>query len=345
MRPPPSVLLHHVHTTTPQAGDTAAAIGNTGIAVVSTPHVIAQLEEACHRCVRNYFEPGEASVGTRVDVSHVARAYVGEPLQAHATLAQVDGRRLRFEVQATQGGRTIMTGVHERALVRTEKFQGTRNTPVDSPEEIHQQPGSLTPDPIDFYFDYHSPWCYLAAEQISTVASQAGRELRWRPFHLAHLIERIDGRRPLDANPAFVRWFKQDMQDWAAIQGLTLRYHPQFPLRPVRALRASVFAQDQGQADAFVRAVMKGYWCDGKDISDLGEIGRIASAVGLDPAATRDACAAPHYRQCVEDNTAQAIQLGVFGAPTFVVGKQLFWGNDRIPMLARYLAGALSSRN
>ena len=75
------------------------------------------------------------------------------------------------------------------------------------------------------------------------------------------------------------------------------------------------------------------------------QIGRIASAVGLDPAATRDACAAPHYRQCVEDNTAQAIQLGVFGAPTFVVGKQLFWGNDRIPMLARYLAGALSSRN
>mgnify|MGYP002139193585 CR=1 FL=1 len=128
--------LHHVHTTTPQAGDTAAAIGNTGIAVVSTPHVIAQLEEACHRCVRNYFEPGEASVGTRVDVSHVARAYVGEPLQARATLVQVDGRRLRFEVQATQGGRTIMTGVHERALEAPAKpFE-----PEEEPEEKEEQP-------------------------------------------------------------------------------------------------------------------------------------------------------------------------------------------------------------
>jgi 2-hydroxychromene-2-carboxylate isomerase/predicted thioesterase len=332
-----------VHTTTPDETNTAAAIGNTGIAVVSTPHVIALLEEASHRCVRAYFEEGEASVGTRVNVAHLAPAYAGKPVQARATLTQVNGRRLSFDVVAEQAGTVVMTGSHERALVRTEKFQAPLASKASEGSADALQ--SSTPDkPIDFFFDYHSPWCYLAAEQIAGVARDAGRPLRWRPFHLAQLIERIDGRRPLDANAAFVRWFRQDMQDCAAVQGLTLRYHPDFPLRPVRALRASAYAQDQGLAEPFVRAMMKAYWCDGGDISDPGFIGQVAADVGLNVEGIQAACAAPHYKRVIEDNTHTAIEVGIFGAPSFIADGQLFWGNDRIDMLARYLRGGLASR-
>ncbi|MBF23105.1 DsbA family protein [Neopusillimonas maritima] len=326
--------LEAEHRVVPGKAATAEAIGNDGVNVVSTPYVISLLEETSHRAIRDYFPPGHASVGTKVEIRHLAPAFPDTELVGRSKVVKVEGRKIGFEVTAMQGESVIMEGYHERALVNLEKF--------------HLSKPALEPSPalgtIDFYFDYHSPWCYLAALRIEAVAARCGRSVVWKPLHLANLIEQIDGRRPLDANPAFVRWFKQDMQDWANLMGVRIAYHPNFPLRPSRALRASAYAQQQGCAPEFVKAVMKAYWSDNLDISDLQVLGQIGNEVGLESSKVVEAAGSEMFKRVIETNTQEAIARSVFGAPTFIVDDQLFWGNDRIDVMEMFLSGKIVRR-
>jgi 2-hydroxychromene-2-carboxylate isomerase/predicted thioesterase len=322
----PTVLsCSATHRDVPGSDSTAAAIGNTGVVVVSSPYMIGLLEEASHRAVKDFYEPGEATVGTRIDVSHLAPAFPGREIVAQAKLEVNEGRRLKFSVSAYQGDRLIMQGSHERALVRLESF-------------LESEPGVMntTKRPIEFFFDYHSPWCYFAALRMGALAARVAREVVWKPMHLARLIERIDGRRPLDANPAFVQWFKSDMQDWASALGVEVRYHPSFPLRPVRALRATVYAAEQGLAEAFVIGVMRAYWSESKDISDPLQLAEVGKAIGLDAGRVLASIDDPAYKNAVEVNTKEAQDRGVFGAPSFFCDGKLFWGNDRMGQLEEF---------
>lgn len=318
------------YSVVPGLDSTAAAIGNTGVTVVSSPYIVGLLEEASHRAIRDLYEPGEATVGTRLDVSHLAAAYPGRQVDATAQLEAVEGRRVRFSVCAYQDGRPIMRGTHERALVQLDKFlQAAPETPAK-----RESQGS-----IEFFFDYHSPWCYFAALRIGAMAARLDRQVIWKPMHLARLIERIDGRRPLEANSAFVRWFKADMQDWAERLGVTLRYHPDFPLRPARALRATVHADQKGLAEPFVLAVMRAYWSESRDISDPQQLAEIGRAVGLDPAGVLASIDDSTCKGAVEAHTLEAQERGVFGAPSFFCDGELFWGNDRMGQLEEYAQG------
>lgn len=317
-----------LHRVVPGPESTAAAIGNDGVQVVSSPYLVGMLEEASHRAVRDLFESGEATVGTRIDVSHLAPALPGREVLAKAQLQEAQGRRLRFAVSAHQDGRVIMRGVHERALVRLDRFLVPAQN--DTAAKVAQA------SPIEFFFDYHSPWCYFAALRIGAVAHRLNRELVWKPMHLARLIERIEGRRPLEANAAFVRWFKADMQHWAEQLGLELRYHPAFPLRPVRALRATVFAAQQGKAEPFVLAVMQAYWSESHDISDPDQLAALGVTAGLDAHAVRASIDDPVFKGQVEANTQEAQDRGVFGAPSFFCDGKLFWGNDRLEAMEAF---------
>jgi 2-hydroxychromene-2-carboxylate isomerase len=194
------------------------------------------------------------------------------------------------------------------------------------------------PHTVIFWFDFHSPWAYLAANRIDSVVAPYGYAIDWRPLHLANLIDAIGGRRPLEANPAFVRWYQQDLQDWAALQGVVIRHHPSFPLRPSRALRAALYAAERGRACCFVRGVMAAYWTLNRDISDVEVIADIAASCGLDPDAVRSATASNTYKRMLEQNNAAAIAAGVFGVPTMIARGKLFWGNDRLELLERSLA-------
>jgi 2-hydroxychromene-2-carboxylate isomerase/predicted thioesterase len=318
------------HRIVPGADSTAAAIGNTGIEVVSSPYLVGLLEEASHRAVRDLYELGEATVGTRIDVSHLAAAFPGREIQAQARLELVDGRRLRFLVSAYQDGREIMRGTHERVVVQIDRFLQSSKNEAKSP------PSVTSGRPIEFFFDYHSPWCYFASLRIDQIAARVGREVVWKPMHLARLIERIDGRRPLDANAAFVRFFKADLHDWAAQLGVDLRYHPNFPLRPVRALRATAYAIQQGRVEPFVVGIMRAYWTESRDISDLDQLAQIGIAAGLDEQGVRASIEDPAFKATVEENTTQAQARGVFGAPSFFCDDKLFWGNDRLGQLEDY---------
>lgn len=331
-RPPPDLAA--VNSVIPGPDACASAIGNTGVDVVSSPWLVGLLEEASHRVVRDLYDPGEGTVGVQLTLDHLAAALPGREVTAHARLLAVEGRRLRFAVAAFQGGRELMRGTHERVLVELGRFMAAVARDADrtnDPAQNEETPAGRPP--IEFYFDYHSPWCWFASLRIPMLAARARRPVDWRPMHLAKLIDRIDGRRPLEANAAFVRWFKQDMQETARSMGLDLRYHPRFPLRPARALRASVHAARQGVAAPFVQGLMRAYWSEGGDIEDVELLRTIGTQCGLRANDVAAAASDESCKQAVERNTEQAIARGAFGAPTFVCDGKLFWGNDRMDRL------------
>ena len=191
---------------------------------------------------------------------------------------------------------------------------------------------------LTFWFDVHSPWVYLASFRIGGIARSHGLELHWRPLHLPRLLDEIGGVKPLEATPARVAWFRQDILDFADLQGVPLVYHPQYPLRNSRALRACLLAQDVGRAEAFVRMVLKGYWAEEADITDLEQLARWGEAAGLDPGKVRAAAVSDVYKERLDANTAEAIQRGVFGVPTVDTGAKLYFGNDRLDLLEKHIA-------
>ena len=190
---------------------------------------------------------------------------------------------------------------------------------------------------LEFWYDFHSPWAYLAATRIEALAARHEVAARWRPLHLPRLIEAIGGRRPLEENAAFVAWYKQDLQDWAELYGITIRYHPDYPLRPARALRAALRAEEMGAQPAFALAVFRAYWSENRDISDIGVLTGIGTACGLDGALIGAAAADAGYGRRLEANTREAIGRGIFGVPSMIIRGKLFFGNDRLDLLERWL--------
>lgn len=114
----------------PEDRHTASSMGNAGVHVVSTPALIGYLEMVSHAVILPFCEAGEATVGTRVEVDHLAPAFLGQAVTAGAKLIAVDKRRILFEVQATQGGRVIMQGRHGRAIVHLSRLLGKGDAPA-----------------------------------------------------------------------------------------------------------------------------------------------------------------------------------------------------------------------
>lgn len=191
---------------------------------------------------------------------------------------------------------------------------------------------------LTFWFDVHSPWCYLAAYRIGDVARKHGHDLLWRPLHLPRLLNEIGGIKPLEATPARVAWFRQDILDHAELQGMPLRYHPQYPLRNSRALRACLYAADEGKAETFITRVLRAYWAEEGDISDLVNLARWGEEAGLDGGGVAAAAQSETFKQRLDANTSEAIGRGVFGVPTVDTGAKLYFGNDRLDLLDRHLS-------
>jgi len=136
-----------------------------------------------------------------------------------------------------------------------------------------------------------------------------------------------------------VAWYEQDIADRMAHHGLPYDPHPDYPLRPSRALRSCVYAAERGCADAFVRAVMQGYWFEKKDISDLAVLQDMADAAGLGPRPLAEIVADEGYKRAVAANTDDAIASSVFGVPSFLFDGKLYFGSDRMDLLEAALCG------
>ena len=321
----------------PTTGDTAAAVGNVGVEAVATIALILWIEATCGELMAPYLEEGESGVGFRVAVDHTGPAFAGRPVEVHARVSGAEGRKVTFAVRLAQDGREVMIGEHVRAVVDLARFLGDRSDRggrADAAGSAATLPAGLTAKPpVTFFFDVHSPWSYLASALIGPLARRHNAPIDWRPIHLANLMDRIGGMRPLEQTPARVAWYERDIADRMAQHGLAYDPHPDYPLRPSRALRSCVYAAELGCADAFVRVVMRGYWCEKRDISGLAVLQAMADEVGLGPRPIAEVVGDESYKAAVAGNTDDAIASGVFGVPSFLFNGKLFFGSDRMDLL------------
>ena len=195
---------------------------------------------------------------------------------------------------------------------------------------------------IEFYWDPASPYTYLASTQIEAVAARGGAAVVWKPFLLGKVFEATGNRMPA-ACPAKGKHLFKDVQRWAAHYGVPVAFPKIFPVHSVLALRAGIAAGLHGKGAEFGKAIMKAYWADGADISQAEAVGAAATAAGLDGAALLAQAQEQPVKDQLRVHTEEAVQRGAFGAPTFFVGEQMFWGNDRLVLLEEFLHGKIAA--
>src|SRR5262249_6453024 len=126
------------------------------------------------------------------------------------------------------------------------------------------------------------------------------------------------------------RYMLHDLVRWARHYDVPFKMSTRFPQNSLRAMRACTYAAEQGRSRELALALFRAYWVDDVDITSDQTIGETARQAGLDPAATIAACDNPQVKQALKDVTDEATTRGAFGAPTFFVGDDMFWGNDRL---------------
>lgn len=198
---------------------------------------------------------------------------------------------------------------------------------------------------MEFFYDFTSPYSYLASTRVEAEARKAGGEVRFRPFLLGGVFKATGNKAPLET-PAKERHMWVDLARWAARLGVPFSRPPTFPVASILALRTALAAERQGKLLPFTHAVFRAYWAEGKDIASPEVLAAIASSVGLDgPAAV---ASAPEHKAALAAQTQEAVDRGSFGAPTFFVataaGEEMFVGNDRLEMAVEALARAGAGR-
>ncbi|AKF05476.1 2-hydroxychromene-2-carboxylate isomerase [Sandaracinus amylolyticus] len=196
---------------------------------------------------------------------------------------------------------------------------------------------------VECWFDYSSPFAYLGTTQIERVAREHGARVAWRPFLLGALFKQIGTPLvPLESfGEAKRRHARIDLERWADHWGVPFRFTSRFPLRTVDALRVTLLLDDalslEGDRRAsLVHAIMRACWVEDRDPADPDVLRACLREASLDPALLDRAGDA---KQTLFDATTRAMEIGAPGAPCFVVGNQLFWGQDRLDFVGKALAG------
>jgi len=193
--------------------------------------------------------------------------------------------------------------------------------------------------PIEFYFDFSSPYGYVASHRVDAIAARHGREVAWKPFMLGAVFK-IAGTLPLVNYPLKGDYSKHDFMRSARLHGVPFRFPSRFPLGTVAAARGHYWLAETSPelAVKFDRAVYAAYFAEDGDISDAGILADLATGLGVDRAAFLDAIEQPAIKAKVKEVTDDAIARGVFGSPFIFIDGEPFWGNDRLDMVDRWLA-------
>jgi 2-hydroxychromene-2-carboxylate isomerase len=191
--------------------------------------------------------------------------------------------------------------------------------------------------PLHFWFDYSCPYAYLASTQVASLAARTGATLIYEPMLLGGVFRAVGTPQRLFAelSPAKAAHNALDMQRWADLFGVPLTMPAAHPLRTVEALRATLLSGiDPRVIDGFYRA----YWVEGRGPSEESTMREVLSAAGHDASAIL--ARLDEKKDELRRRTDEAIALGIFGAPAFVVGGEMYWGQDRIELVEKALLTA-----
>jgi 2-hydroxychromene-2-carboxylate isomerase len=190
---------------------------------------------------------------------------------------------------------------------------------------------------ITFCFDVISPYAWIASKRIRAFAARNGASLQAKPVLLGAILAHHGSLGPAEL-PAKRAYTWRDAHRCAAEQGLDLEGPARHPFNPLLALRACTRAASGDAQWKVIDALFDAGWAKGADLSSPEHLAAALEVAGLDTAILA-AAVTPQAKTALKENTAQAIEAGVFGVPSFLVNGELFWGNDRFEHLQAYLAG------
>jgi 2-hydroxychromene-2-carboxylate isomerase len=188
---------------------------------------------------------------------------------------------------------------------------------------------------VEFYYDLVSPYSYLAHREVSRICDEHGAELSLRPMLLGAVHKAVGLQVPIETE-AKARYQAEDIRRWAAHYGLPMEFPEPFPFRTRETMRAAVFLKDRGALERFTREAFALYWEEGgapKGLQEADEDGPVSEAarrIGADPGEVLAGASTPEAKEALKSATGEAVERGVFGAPAFFVGDEMFWGNDRL---------------
>lgn len=192
--------------------------------------------------------------------------------------------------------------------------------------------------PIDFYFDFSSPYGYIASQLAEELEKRVGRPMQWRPILLGPMFK-ATGQTPLTEVPLKGDYSKRDFLRSAGFHGVPYRQPSKFPIGTVAAVRAFYWVADRDpmQARALAKALYRAFYTEDRDISAAPVVVEIGKSVGVDGAALAPALEDQVVKDRARGEVEAALQRKVFGSPFFIVDGEPFWGNDRIPMLEEWV--------
>ena len=198
---------------------------------------------------------------------------------------------------------------------------------------------------IEFFFDCSSPWTYLAFHNIQPLAAEFGAPIRWRPVLVGGIFNAVNPSvYAMRENPVPLKrdYMLKDLQDWAREAGLHIVFPPRvFPVNSVKAMRACIVLDAQNKLVPFANAVFEAYWGRDEDISQDDVLAQVCVRAGVEPEALLAAIAQSSVKEQLKANTDEVMRRGGFGSPTiFVNGDDMYFGNDRLPLVRAALRRA-----
>jgi 2-hydroxychromene-2-carboxylate isomerase len=195
---------------------------------------------------------------------------------------------------------------------------------------------------IEFFFDCSSPWTYLAFHAVQPLAAELGVGIAWKPILVGGVFNAVnqtvyEGRSK--PNPLKAAYMRKDLGDWSALYGLKILFPPTvFPVNSVKCMRGAFAALDEDKLVAYAAAAFEAYWGDDRDISKEDVLADIAAKAGLERQRFFSRIESDDCKARLRGNTDELIRRGGFGSPTLFVGGDMFFGNDRLPLVKAALS-------
>jgi 2-hydroxychromene-2-carboxylate isomerase len=193
--------------------------------------------------------------------------------------------------------------------------------------------------PLDFWFDFASPYGYLASTRIDDIAARHGRTVRWRPILLGAVFK-VSGMKPVMDQPLRGEYLIHDVPRFARLLGVPLTMPAKVPLNGLAACRAFWWLEplDPAKARALAKAIYHAHWGEGRDVAAAEQVAEVAAPLGIPAADLIAGVQEPLVKDRLRAETDEAIRRGVFGAPFIQIDGESFWGADRLDQIDQWLA-------
>ena len=197
---------------------------------------------------------------------------------------------------------------------------------------------------VEFFYDLVSPYSYLAYGRVNRICEKHRAELVLRPMLLGAVHKEIGLQAPIYIKSKG-SYQLRDIHRWAEYYGLPMTFPDPFPFRTLKTMRAAVALEGEGVLAPFIREAFNLYWEEGgaprgfDEADEDGPLREVSRRIGRDPEEVLEKASSGEAKEALKSATAEAIERGVFGAPTFFVGDEMFWGNDRLHFVEVELKG------